>query len=104
MLPDLGGTPAPLYCVLVNHGDRDPEQFHLYAPGIDPNETVLSPMELNTMVDNLELSLIADDLASQEPLTFVLGMCFSGGFIDELSGDGRIIISAAAPQVGGGCL
>ena len=91
-------APAPLYLVLINHGEFG--KFHM-----NPDE--LTPVELDTMLDHLQSELAAapDSLASQQPIITVLGMCFSGSFIDDLSGNipelpgnNRIIISAAAPD------
>ena len=84
-------SPAPFYLVMVNHGD--PKRFHIYDP--DPEHEILSPAELNAMLAELETVVSADEMAKKEPVIAVLGMCFSGSFIDQVSKPGRIIISAA---------
>ena len=91
-------APAPLYIVLINHGEFG--KFHMH-----PDE--LSPAELDGMLDNLQRALANADnsLAAEQPIISILGMCFSGSFIDkvsgnipELPGNNRIIVSAAAPD------
>ena len=98
-------APAPLYLVLINHGEFG--KFHMH-----PDE--LTPAELDGMLDNLQKELANADnsLASEQAIISILGMCFSGSFISELSGNipellggtsvlaenNRIVISAAAPD------
>ena len=102
-------SPAPLYIVLVNHGV--PGGFDLYnaesdvgaqsrfcvqdgmATGGEAN--ILRPCELDGMIRDLELGIADDPVASNEPIVVVLGMCYSGSFVPELSAPGRVIISAA---------
>ena len=89
-------APAPLYLVLVNHGSVG--RFHMH-----PDE--LTAGELDTMLDQLQIELAAskNDLVNRQPIVSILGMCFSGSFISDLTEtvpDGRtnnrIVISAAA--------
>jgi len=91
-------APAPLYIVLINHGE--PKTFHMH-----PGE--LTSIELDMILDNLqsELANATGSLASEQAIITILGMCFSGSFIGELSEsiseipiNTRIIISAAAPD------
>ena len=88
-------VPAPLYIVLINHGEEN--KFHMYAelddpdPMDDDDPNILSPGELNQWLINLE-----ENLNGNEKIILTLGMCFSGSFIDELSKDGRIIVSSSA--------
>lgn len=91
-------APAPLYLVLVNHGEAD--KFHLR-----PNQ-ILPPDELSAMLNRLQECLnnpsgsgcapACNPLARQEKIVVVLGMCFSGSFIDQISLDNRVIVSASA--------
>ena len=87
-------APAPIYIVLVNHGE--PDQFHMHPD-------ILSPQQLNIMISNLEKALEnASDpnaaIADKENIILVFGYCFSGTFIEPLSKGGRILISASAPH------
>ena len=91
-------APAPLYLVIINHGEFG--KFHMH-----PDE--LTPMELDGMLDNLqrELAKAENRLAREQAIITILGMCFSGSFIDalsgnipELPGNNRIVISSAAPD------
>ena len=91
-------APAPLYIALINHGEMD--KFHMHADLPNTMDNILVPSELNAWLTELEEALLNPDtgspLAAEEKITVVLGMCFSGSFIDELSKDGRIIISSSA--------
>jgi len=77
------GSPAPLYLIMVDHGS--PNQFHL------GNETI-TPFELNTWLDNLEICL--EEVS--EPRIIIIGSCYSGSFIPTLSKKGRMIITSAS--------
>ena len=78
-------APAPLYIVLLNHGEDG--RFHMY-----PDE--LTPEELDGMLDSLQDGL--SGLAKEQSIVVVLGMCFSGSFIPAVSGVNRVVITAAA--------
>jgi hypothetical protein len=80
-------APAPLYIVLVNHGE--PDRFHLHPDA-------LAPADLAEMLDELQTSLAANTLAAQQPVVVVLGMCHSGSFVPALSAPNRVVIAAAA--------
>ena len=86
-------NPAPLYVVLVNHGELNGEEdagmFHLHPDN-------LRPEELDEMLFELENNFPENSLVIEEPIIVVLGMCFSGSFMEALSRPGRIIISASA--------
>ena len=91
-------APAPLYLLLINHGEFG--TFHMH-----PDE--LTPEELDGMLNNLqgELAGVENNLAREQAIITILGMCFSGSFIGEISGNipelpgnNRIIVSAAAPD------
>ena len=85
--------PAPLYVLLVNHGEVNGEEdggvFHLHPDN-------LRPEELDEMLFELENNFPENSLVIEEPIIVVLGMCFSGSFMEALSRPGRIIISASA--------
>ena len=78
-------APAPLYVVLVNHGEVG--AFHMH-----PDE--LTSEDLDGMLDTLQDGLTG--LAKEQKVIVILGMCFSGSFIPAVSGENRIIITAAA--------
>jgi Leucine-rich repeat (LRR) protein len=80
----MGNMPANLYIVLVDHGNED--TFY-----IEPD--IITDSELNEWLTELE----GTPGWSQE-IIVMLGFCFSGSFIDELSKPNRIIISSAGPD------
>jgi Leucine-rich repeat (LRR) protein len=80
----MASQPANLYIVMVDHGNED--TFY-----IDP-ETI-SDIELNDWLTELE-----DSPGWNQEIIVMLGFCFSGSFIDELSKLNRVIISSAGPD------
>ncbi len=81
-------SPAPLNLFMVDHGLH--EQFLLDGTG-----TVITPVELDNWLDQLESGLSADILNNQLR-RIIIGSCYSGSFIPALSQDGRIVITSAA--------
>ncbi|MCP4699397.1 MAG: hypothetical protein GY862_21505, partial [Gammaproteobacteria bacterium] len=81
----ISGTPAPLYLVMMDHGN--PEAFYL-------GDETITPEELNTWFEELE-SCLTSPAALEEPRVTIIGACYSGSFIPDLSGDGRTIISSS---------
>ncbi|WP_320416058.1 chitobiase/beta-hexosaminidase C-terminal domain-containing protein [Candidatus Venteria ishoeyi] len=81
----LNEVAAPFYLLMLDHGSY--ERFML-------GEEEISPQELNAWLTELEAGLNPAALA--QPRIIILGACFSGSFISELSKPGRIIISSAA--------
>ncbi|ETR68895.1 MAG: hypothetical protein OMM_04288 [Candidatus Magnetoglobus multicellularis str. Araruama] len=79
--------PANLYIIMVDHGTK--EKFY-----IDP-ETITSS-EFSEWTDTLQDGLTGQ--AMSQEIVFVLGFCFSGSFIDELSGQNRVVISSSGPD------
>jgi putative cofactor-binding repeat protein len=78
--------PANLYIVLVDHGLED--VFYIHPDSI-------TSTELADWLDTLQASLTGTDAAYQE-IVIILGFCRSGSFIDNLSGNHRVIITSAA--------
>ena len=70
---------------MANHGNQ--EQFHI-------DEEIITPAELNSWLTTLENGLTQEELSKKRVI--ILGFCFSGSFIEPLSGDGRIIVTSAA--------
>ena len=83
----LKGSPAPLYVILVDHGNHS--QFLM-------GDEVLTPIELNTWLNTLENGLALTPSALKEPRVVVMGACFSGSFIPTLSKSGRLVITSSA--------
>jgi hypothetical protein len=81
----MNAMPAPLYIILVDHGD--PGLFHLGSEDI-------TPAELNTWLTSLETGLSTE--AMDRPRTLIIGACYSGSFLPALSASGRVIITSAA--------
>jgi len=87
-------VPAPLYIILIDHGN--PDTFYI------DTETI-TPTDLNTWLTSLETSLAG---LQNQPLkkkrVIVIGTCYSGSFIPLLSkagsltDGGRVIITSAA--------
>jgi hypothetical protein len=83
----MNAKPANLYLIMVDHGFD--EVFYVYP------DTITST-ELDGWLDTLQASL-AGQSADQE-IIILLGFCRSGSFIDDLSGEQRVIIASAAPN------
>ncbi|RLC18145.1 MAG: hypothetical protein DRI57_08850, partial [Deltaproteobacteria bacterium] len=76
---------ANLYIVMVDHGLRN-EFF------IDPG--TISPEDLDGWLDTLQGGLEGD--AENQEILVVLGFCYSGSFIEKVTGENRVIITSAA--------
>jgi uncharacterized delta-60 repeat protein len=88
-------SPAPLYIIMVNHGN--PGIFHLGS------SEKITPTELASWLNTLEGNLKAINAAAlQEKRIIIIGACYSGSFISELSkpattgAPNRIVITSAA--------
>jgi len=81
----LNAFAAPLYIILVNHGDKD--VFHINYENITPDD-------LNSWLGTLEGGLNTAALA--EKRIVIIGACYSGSFIPKVAKSGRIIITSAA--------
>ena len=78
--------PANLYIVMIDHGMED--TFYIFPD--DPIRSTDLANWLNTLQQGLE------GHAKDQKIIIILGFCHSGSFIDDLSGDKRIIITSAA--------
>ncbi len=85
-------NPAPFYVIMIDHGGSD-GSFHIYNGNNDAFDDVITPTDLAGWMDNLEDGLSANALAKRRLI--IIGACYSGSFIPELSGEGRIIITSA---------
>jgi hypothetical protein len=81
----MNAYPGPLYIVMVDHGLKD--RFLM-------DDEEITSSELATWMDNLQNNLSGP--AKGKGIVTILGFCYSGSFIDELSGAYRIIITSAA--------
>jgi YVTN family beta-propeller protein len=88
----LKSNPAPFYVIMIDHGGSD-GSFHIYNGNNDAFDDVIKPAELDGWMANLEEGLSPNALA--KPRLVILGYCYSGSFIPEVSGEGRIIVSSA---------
>jgi alpha-tubulin suppressor-like RCC1 family protein len=73
---------GPLFIILIDHGS--PDIFHLTGT------QSLTAYHFNQYLQ------IPDNLENKEEIVIILGTCFSGSFIDEISAKGRIIVTSAA--------
>ncbi len=80
------GGLAPLYIVLMDHGDKG--VFHL-----DPQN--LTPDDLNGWITTLE-NTVRSSTGKDLTVIVVNGSCYSGSFIPKLSKQNRIVIASAA--------
>ncbi|MEK7862630.1 MAG: C13 family peptidase, partial [Chloroflexota bacterium] len=87
----MSASPAPLYVVLVDHGN--PGTFYLDQSATPARET-MTPADLNGWLDVLQSGLTGE--AAAQDTNVVFGSCYSGSFIPALSGDNRIVITATS--------
>ena len=86
-LPErVNGSPAPIYMILVDHGN--PDIFYM-------GDETLTSTTMDDWFDILESKLDKDALI--EPRTLIYGACYSGSFIPALSAPGRIILTSSSP-------
>jgi len=78
-------NPSNLYIVMVDHGKNG--TFYL------DQETITSK-ELKGYIEKFENGL--NENAKNIKIVTILGFCFSGSFIEDLSGQNRVIITSAA--------
>jgi len=106
-------TPAPLYIIMIDHGGFE-GNFHIYSENNDANDDVILPVELAGWLTDFETGLKTNNASAlKNPRILILGFCYSGSFISELSQPpiftnsddltslmdaGRIIITSATAQ------
>lgn len=83
--------PAPLYVILVDHGyaDEDTGIFYLDLEQI-------TSLDLKDWLETLEENLAGSGV--NQDIIVIVGACYSGSFIKELSKPGRIIITSSAQK------
>ncbi|MDM8524145.1 Ig-like domain-containing protein [Desulfococcaceae bacterium HSG8] len=89
--------PGPLFIILLDHGS--PDTF--YLSGTAP----VSSKNLDDWLNTLQEKMDAEGMVTENPETgekepppivVIFGACYSGSFIDNLSGPGRIIVASSA--------
>jgi len=83
--------PGPLYLILINHGGKG-GQFYLSG-----GTEIVSPSDIGEWLDTLEAGMASEGIARQD-IVVILGFCYSGAFVSELSKPGRIIVSSSGPD------
>jgi hypothetical protein len=81
----MNAKPANLYIIMLDHGLED--IFYIHPDAI-------TATELDTWLDTLQASLIGQ--AAEQEIITILAFCRSGSFIDDVSGENRVIIASAA--------
>jgi hypothetical protein len=87
-------SPAPLYIAMVDHGS--PGRFHI-DDGATAEEEFMTADEVATSIALLESSLTP--AAAEEDIVVVYGACYSGSFIPNLSGPGRVIVTSTSAEL-----
>ncbi|MDH5389217.1 MAG: FG-GAP-like repeat-containing protein [Gammaproteobacteria bacterium] len=91
---EINSRPAPVYLVMVDHGGKavDSLEARFYM-----NDEEILPSELNLWLGSLEANMDALDvqLKVDNNRIVIIGACYSGGFISDVAGDGRIVITSA---------
>ena len=85
---NISSLSGPLYIILINHGAQD--TFYL-----SDNSEIVTPSELHKWIGNLESNLRKTNNIEINDIVIVVGTCYSGSFINELSGSGRIVITSS---------
>lgn len=80
----MNSSPAPLYIIMVDHGNRD--------AFIINNETI-SPNDISSWLARLEAGLSAE--ARKEHRVIIIGACYSGSFVPGVSQSGRVVVTSA---------
>lgn len=87
----MANIPAPLYVVMVGHGDIE-GRFYL-------DENTILPNDINHWLTRLENHLNAFNANTKKyPRIVIVGACYSGNYIPILSKAGRIIITSTTQE------
>ncbi|OQW99293.1 MAG: hypothetical protein BWK80_63225 [Desulfobacteraceae bacterium IS3] len=81
-------VPGPLYLILIDHGS--PDKFYLTG------EQPLTAQTLKGWLDDLQNKM--KEYGVDQKIVVILGACYSGSFIDDISAPGRIVVTASAPN------
>jgi len=89
MQVNLAAVPAPFYLFMIDHGSQNG-----FVLGDTTSNLTLAPAELATWLNDFEAGVSSDTLASY-PRFVIVGSCYSGAFVSQLSKPGRIMITSA---------
>jgi len=88
----MNASPGPLYVVLVDHASTDGVNGTFYINPDDPDvpSRTITSSELAGWITTLE-----DNTANVDPVIPMIGACFSGSWIEDLSAPNRIVITSS---------
>ncbi|GEM_PF-1531245 len=89
--------PGPLFVILIDHGS--PDTF--YLTGEQPLTAQVLKGWLDTLQKNAEGIVWKNPKTGNTgppPIVVILGACYSGSFIEDISAPGRIVLTASAPD------
>jgi hypothetical protein len=78
--------PGPLFLILIDHGS--PDTFFLTG------EQPLTAQTLDGWLETLQNQM--KEYGVDQKIVVILGACYSGSFIDDISAPGRIVVTASA--------
>ncbi|MFC1841037.1 carboxypeptidase regulatory-like domain-containing protein [Thermodesulfobacteriota bacterium] len=81
----MNSDPSPLWIIMIGH--TSDEAFYIDSETIQSND-------IDEWIDNLEANLVESALAQKRIIA--IGTSYSGSFIPEISGSGRIIVTSSA--------
>ena len=97
----MNANPAPLYIVMIDHGNTDGTTSEFLLDNALDGNVSITPLELDSWLDSLESNLSGG--AELEPRVVINGSCYSGGFIEPLTGingtalaSPRVVITSSA--------
>ncbi len=83
---------GPLYIILLDHGSRDT----FYLTGEQPVTVREMGEWLNTLQGKIGTGNLETGEIESPPIVVILGACYSGSFIYDLSAQGRVIVASSA--------
>ncbi len=89
--------PGPLFVILIDHGS--PDTFYLTGEQLVTSQILKG--WLDTLQKNAEGTVWKNPKTGNSgppPVVVILGACYSGSFIDDISAPGRIVLTASAPD------
>jgi len=86
--------PGPLFLILIDHGS--PETFYLTGEQPLTAQTLKGWLDaLQNQTDGIMWKNPETGENEPPPVVVILGACYSGSFIDDLSAPGRIVVTAS---------
>jgi len=80
---------------MIDHGTSD-NKFLCYNDSADTKDDEITPEDLKGWLDSLQNNLESKEIDCN--IVVILGFCYSGGFVETLSRENRIIISSSSPD------